>query len=378
MKKISQLCVLLCAIAPMAVFSVTPDQPASTNSAGKPSLDALFGDAIVAKGKGFEVKRTDLDGAVIKMKTQYAAAQAPAPANLEGQELKKLIIQKLITAQATDADRATAKTNVLDGIEKMKKAYNLTNEEEFNKAIESQLSPGETRADWEKQQINMATIPVVLERELNVKITDEDIKKFYDDPANIAHFEQPETLRVRHILLMTIDPATNEPLPADKKAEKKKQLEDILKRARAGEDFTKLADQYSEDPGVKENHGEYTLSRDSKFVEEFKTAAFALAKPGDISDVIESKFGYHIIKLEEKIPAKKVDFDKVKDRIKDYLTQLQFQKKAPAYTAKLVKNANVEILDEKLKGTDLSIEPPAEENAAPAAAAPASTNNPAK
>src|SRR5690349_16334554 len=135
MKKISQLCVLLCAIAPMAAFSVTPDQPASTNSAGKASLDALFGDAIVAKGKGLEVKRTDLDGAVIKMKAQYAAAQAPAPANLEAQELKKLIIQKLIMAQATDADRTTAKSNVMDGIEKMKKAYNITNDEEFDKAI---------------------------------------------------------------------------------------------------------------------------------------------------------------------------------------------------------------------------------------------------
>lgn len=375
MKKISQLCVLLCAIAPMAAFSVTPDQPASTNSAGKASLDALFGDAIVAKGKGLEVKRTDLDGAVIKMKAQYAAAQAPAPANLEAQELKKLIIQKLIMAQATDADRTTAKSNVMDGIEKMKKAYNITNDEEFDKAIESQLAPGETRADWEKQQINMATIPVVLERELNVKITDEDAKKFYDDPANIAHFEQPETWRVRHILLMTKDPTTNEPLSADKKAEKKKQMEDILKRARAGEDFTKLADQYSEDPGVKENHGEYTLNRDSHFVEEFKTATFALTNAGQISDIIESQFGYHIIKLEEKIPAKKVEFEKVKDRIKDYLTQLEFQKKAPAYTAKLVKNANVEILDEKLKGTDLSIEPPAEEGAPPAAAPPASTNH---
>ena len=61
MKKM-KLLALLCALAPLAAFSVTPDQPASTNKA---SLDSLFGDTVIAKGKGVEVKRTDLDAAVV-------------------------------------------------------------------------------------------------------------------------------------------------------------------------------------------------------------------------------------------------------------------------------------------------------------------------
>src|SRR3954471_16731769 len=111
MKKISQLCVLLCAIAPLAARSVTPDQPAQTHATGKatPSLDALFGDAVVAKGKGVEVKRNDLDAAVVKTKSMYAARQMPAPAELEPQALKSLIIQQLILGKATDADRAKGK-----------------------------------------------------------------------------------------------------------------------------------------------------------------------------------------------------------------------------------------------------------------------------
>ncbi len=86
MKKMSQLCVLLCAITPMAAFSVTPDQTASTN---KPSLDALFGDTVIAKGKGVEVKRTDLDAMVVQMKAGLAASQTPAPANLESAGVEK-------------------------------------------------------------------------------------------------------------------------------------------------------------------------------------------------------------------------------------------------------------------------------------------------
>ena len=112
MKKM-KLFVLLCALAPLAAFSVTPDQPA-TNAAGKgtTSLDSLFGDTVIAKGKGVEVKRTDLDAAVVKMKSAYAARQIPAPTDLEPQALKNLVIQQLILSKATDADRAAAKSKL--------------------------------------------------------------------------------------------------------------------------------------------------------------------------------------------------------------------------------------------------------------------------
>jgi len=364
MKKISQLCVLLCAITPMAAFSVTPDQPASTNSAGKaPSLDALFGDSVVAKGKGVEVKRNDLDSTVVKMKSMYAARQIPAPADLESQALKNLVIQQLILSKATDADRNTGKTNFMERIAKVKKENGLT-DEDFDKRLSAQFFGDETRAQWDKQQTDLLTIPVVLERELNVKITDDDVKKFYDDPANISAFEQPEMVRASHILLMTQDPETHQPLSADKKAAKKKQMEDILKQARSGADFGELAKKYSEDPGSKDKGGEYTFPR-GQMMKEFEDTAFSL-KTNEISDIIETSYGYHIIKLSEKIPAKKVDYDKVKEGIRDHLVQLELQKRLPAYTAKLVKDANIQIMDDKLKSTDFSVEAPKEEGSAPA------------
>jgi parvulin-like peptidyl-prolyl isomerase len=365
MKKISQLCVLLCAIAPLAAFSVTPPQPAPTN---KPSLDALFGDTVIAKGKGVEVKRTDLDAMVVRMKAGYAAQQMPAPADLESQALKNLVIQQLILSKATDADYAKAKTNFDEWVAKVKKANNFTNDEEFDKAVSRQLFGGETLDQWKKQRTDTMTVPVVLERELKVNVSDDEIKKFYDDPANISDFEQPEMVRAQHILLMTQDPTTHEPLPADKKAEKKKQMEDILKQAKApGADFGELAKKYSEDPGSKDKGGEYTFPR-NRMVKEFEDTAFSL-KPGEISDIIETTYGYHIIKLNEKIPAKKVDLSEVKDGIKDHLVQEQFQKLVPDYTAKLVKDADLKVTDEKLKNTDFSIEAP-KNDAAPATGTP--------
>jgi len=126
-----------------------------------------------------------------------------------------------------------------------------------------------------------------------------------------------------------------------------------LKRAKSGEDFAKLARQYSEDPGSKDNGGEYTFPR-GQMMPEFEAAAFSL-NTNQVSDVVTTPYGYHIIKLYEKIPAKKIDFDKAESDIKDYLTQQQIQKQFPQYSQKLRKDADVQILDDKLKPLDLPV-----------------------
>ncbi len=104
-------------------------------------------------------------------------------------------------------------------------------------------------------------------------MTDEEVKKFYDE--NPTRFEEPEMVRASHILLSTMDAATRQPLADDKKAVKRKQAEDLLKRARAGEDFAKLAKEFSEDPGSRDKGGEYTFPR-GQMVPEFESAAFSL------------------------------------------------------------------------------------------------------
>jgi parvulin-like peptidyl-prolyl isomerase len=124
-------------------------------------------------------------------------------------------------------------------------------------------------------------------------------------------------------------------------------MEGILKRARDGEDFAKLAKENSEDPGSKDKGGEYTFPR-GQMVPEFEAAAFSL-KTNQVSDIVTTQFGYHIIKLSEKIPAKKVEFEKVSTEITDYLKQQQTQKQLPDYISKLKKESGLEILDEKLK-----------------------------
>src|SRR5258708_27778380 len=125
--------------------------------------------------------------------------------------------------------------------------------------------------------------------------------------------------RASHILWGTKDQSSGTELTEDQKAAKRKQVDAILKRARDGEDFAKLAKDYSEDPGSKDKGGEYTFPH-GQMVAEFDAAAFSL-NTNQISDIVTTQFGYHIIKLLEKIPAKKVDLAKVAPEVKESLAQ---------------------------------------------------------
>lgn len=319
-----------------------------TNTTAPPSdiLTELFGDEIVAKGKGVEVKRSQLDSAMISFKASAAArGQRISPDQLrqiEQQVLQHLIQIQLLLGKATDADKAKGK-------ETAEKRFDLIlkragSEETLNRQLKA---VGMTDTGLRAKMSEEAVAEAALDRELKVTVSDDEVKKFYDE--NPARFEEPEMVRASHIVLGTLDPATGQPLPEEKKAAKRKQLEDLLKRARAGEDFAKLAGEFSEDPRAKETGGELTFPRGNPSVPpEFESAAFSL-NTNQVSDIITTQFGYHIIKLDEKIPAHKIELAKVSDDLKEGLKRREMEKLAPDYMAKLKQENNVEILDAKLK-----------------------------
>jgi peptidyl-prolyl cis-trans isomerase C len=340
----------LLAAAAVSAQAATPDQPASTNAAAsagsafKPTN--LFSNSIVAKGKGVEISRSMLDDEVIRIKSQYSAqGQTMAPdqaANLDGRVLDQLIQIQLLRARATPADKVAGKALAEKRYEEAKTRLG---EEALNRKLKLM---GTTREEVLEKWADTATAEVVLKRELKVEVSDADVKKFYED--NPARFEEPEMIRASHILLMTEDPKTGTELTVDQKAAKKKLMEDLLKRARAGEDFAKMAKEYSEDPGSKDKGGEYKFPR-GQMVPEFEAAAFSL-NTNQVSDIVTTRYGYHIIKLLEKIPAHKLEFAKVSPDIKEGLTQQALQKQVPDYMAKLKSEAVIQILDEKLKASD--------------------------
>jgi len=349
---------------------------AATNATPTDEMAKLFGDPVIAKGKGVEVKRSQLDAEVQRIQTTLAAqGRTLTPEDvsaIEPRVLNDLITKQLLLSQATAADKANGKAEFEKMEQQLKTAGKLT-DEQFNQKLNAQLQLlNLSKAEWEKQSTDQTTALMVLKRELNVSVTDAETKAFYS--TNAEKFEVPEMVHVRHILLLTIDPTTRQPLPDDQQQAKRKQINDILKRARAGEDFAKLAEQYSDDPGSKDNGGDLPpFDQDGNFGGGrmdvgFTAAAFSLTN-NQISDVVTTQYGYHIIQLLDKTPARKLALtDKlpssettVAEDIKDYLEQQKLKEHAPAYLKKLNKDAGVQILDPSLKpvATDATDEPTA-------------------
>ena len=371
-----------------AVFSTLVQ--GAENTPRTPKLSDLFGDDVIARGKGVEVKRSQLEEAFTAFKANLAArGQQMREDQRYGQEaqlLQRLIVTQILTNRVTDADRKLAKElGEKFAAESMKSA---TSEDAFNRQLKAM---GLTPEQFQRRVTEQSLVEAVIKREVTstIQITDEQVKQFYTtgedvivrliqsdlvkvekDPAappglvkqmkdrmaeirksNLARLEQPERVKVSHIFMTTIDRQSEEPLPAEQIAFKRQQMAKLRKRAIDGEDFAKLVQDFSEDRGLKQTKGEYTFSREDPFAPEFKAAAFSLT-PGQLSDVVSTAIGVHVIKLLEKLPAKKAELDKVAPDLKDFLTQQEIQRVMPEFFARVAKDANIEILDPKYRATE--------------------------
>lgn len=144
-----------------------------------------------------------------------------------------------------------------------------------------------------------------------------------------------------HILISTVDQKTGKPMDEKVKVEAKKKAEEVLAKVKAGGDFAKLAKEYSQDPGSKENGGSLGEFGKGKMVPEFEKAAFSL-KAGEVSNLVESQFGYHIIKVNKIVDEK---FENVVPTLKQELIQKNMQE----LIQKIEKDAKVEKFEKKLK-----------------------------
>ena len=346
--------VLVAALATSLVAASTSNAADTNKSSGSSKIEALLGDPVIAKGKGVEIKRSQLDAEMLNVQAMANARRQQIPADqmvlIEREKLNDLIGFQLLLKKSNDADLAKGKEQFEKALARLKKDNKLT-DEEFVEKLSTQLKiQNLTRAEWDKQRIDQITVASVLERELKVNITDADAKKFYDE--NPSKFEQPEQVRASHVLISTRDMETGTEFTEEQKKAKRKVADDVRKRAAAGEDFAKLAKEFSEDPGSKDTGGEYTFPR-GKMVPEFEAAAFSL-NTNQVSDVVTTQFGYHIIKLSEKMPAKMTSLAEVSDDLKEALKsqELQKQLRDTDFMEKLMKEAGVEILDEKMKKLD--------------------------
>jgi peptidyl-prolyl cis-trans isomerase C len=250
--------------------------------------------------------------------------------------LDRLVFLKVLTALATPEDKVKGEANTRKSIEDVKARAGT--DTGFKRLLQrSGLDePTFLRLKQEEQ-----TVLVVLDRVLKSKIqvSDEAVAKYYNDEP--SKFERPEMIKVAHVLLTTRDSATGKDLTEAEKKTKRAKAEELLNRLKKGEDFAKLARENSEDPGSRNNGGELTIARGQTVVE-FEAAASAL-KAGELSSIVTTQFGYHIIKGGERKAASRLSLAETSKDIREYLIQKEFEKQIPEFTEQLKKEAGLEI-----------------------------------
>jgi peptidyl-prolyl cis-trans isomerase D len=185
------------------------------------------------------------------------------------------------------------------------KAYYERNKAQYNNSIP------------EKRQIKYVIVDSA-KMAAATTVTDQDLQSYYDQHRD--EYRVPEQVKVTHILIKIPLPAPGAKVDDKAVADARAKAEDVLKQVKAGGDFAKLAEKYSDDPGSAKSGGELGWIGRGRTVPEFEKAAFSLGK-GETSDLVQSSYGFHIIRVEDKQTAHLKTLAEVKSEIEEKVKQ---------------------------------------------------------
>lgn len=312
--------------------AAAPGQAAGQPPAAKPVPAQL--PEVLAKVNGDAIQRVEFERALRNLEAQ---AGGPVPADrrdvIYRQVLDQIVALKLL-AQESQARKVAIPDAEVDGrLNQIKGQF--PNEQAFTEALaQRQMTPDKLKADIRQQLAAMKLVQA--EVESTVKVGDPEIQAFYQ--KNPDRFQQPEAVHVAHVLIRIPE---NGDAAAKQKA--KTEADSVLAQAKKGTDFAALAKKHSQDTQSAANGGDIGFVAKGQAVPAFEAAAFAL-KPGQLSGVVESPFGYHVIKGIEHRPGRTIPLDEVKGQVGEFLKAQQMEEKTTAFVEKLKVKGKVEIL----------------------------------
>jgi len=249
-------------------------------------------------------------------------------------EAMDLMVEQELVAQAAEIEGIKADAAEVDKhVDEMRSVFDR--DDQFRMKLEGD---GFTEESFRRHIGRMMAAKIYLDRiRMDASdVSNSELQKFYEE--NEHRLTLPDQVRVRHILLKWKPLGTQ-----DDRAAIRDQMQPILDRARSGEDFATLAREFSEDSGTRQNGGDTGLFVSGTMVPPFEEVAFAL-KPGEISDPVDTVFGVHILKLEERQEGSLMPFDEVREQLRDYVREQQMGAAVQAKIDELRVAANVEVL----------------------------------
>ena len=310
---------------PAAPSQTAPPEPAKPVPAQLPD--------VLARVNGEAITKTDFEDAV---RTAEQQAGTPVPPD-QRDRVYRQILDQMIGYKLLIQESKARKVDIPDAdvearIISLKQQF--PTEDAFKQALDQRhMTVEQIKADARQ---NLA-ISKLVESEIapKVAVKAEDVQAFYQQ--NPQNFKESEKVHASHILISA--PKTADAATRDKARAK---AESILKDVQAGKDFATLAKQNSEDPGSAANGGDLGFFQEGQMVPQFNAVAFSL-KPGAVSNVVETDFGYHIIKVIEKQPGRAVPLDEAKPRIEQYLETQNREKQTSSFVNGLRAKGKIEV-----------------------------------
>jgi len=342
----AKLEILICLVIFFVAFGSTANSVPNTPPAepNRPAGTALKKNVAVTVN-GIDITESEVDAAVAQqLKRMKMSAQMPPQflvqykKQIRHQVLERLIAG-LLVAEKVRAEAVVTEEEVIEYLEKMGSMQRPpVSLEDIKKRVEAS---GQS-FDRIKQNIReglgyQKLIDVQCAGRIN--ITEDDAKKYYD--KNIERFKTPQQVRASHILIKpdTSDPNTD---PNEAKAKAKAKTQELLKQIRNAADFATLARANSACPSAARG-GDLGFKPRGMWVKPFEEAAFKL-KVGQVSDVVETQFGYHIIKVTDHKDPSIVMFEQAKDEIINNLTRKKRDEIAKEYIESLKAKAKENIV----------------------------------
>jgi peptidyl-prolyl cis-trans isomerase SurA len=272
-----------------------------------------------------------------------AEKQAPlddtARSQIRRSALERVVEKKLVEQKIKELNIKVTDEEIRQAIDDVKKQNNIPSQEAFVAALASQGLSYELYRTQLQEQIEKLKL-VSVEVRAKIHVSETELREFYD--SNRSKYTEDESYRARHIFFKTNEKSGAE----DIKLSMKNALM-VLAEARSGKDFTELAKTYSEDPAARKDGGDLGLFKKGDMQPELEAAIITM-KPGEISELVYTPVGFHIIKLEERISGKLKPFEGLKAEIEEAVYKKKSEERFSQWAKDLRAKATIEIKD--LKG----------------------------
>jgi peptidyl-prolyl cis-trans isomerase C len=292
--------------------------------------------AATVNGKAIPYADLEVEMTLLKRRMEQQGQALPEEhmSEIQAQLLNEMINQELLYQESQQRGFKIEEHKVDEEMSALKARY--ANPGEFHQILsEMNLTENKIKVQMEQKM----AIRAWLDKEIipSAQVSDEEAKTFYDQ--NPLYFTEPAQVHARHILVSRDDGAT-----AETRQAARKKIDELKMRIDAGEDFAALAKEYSDCPS-KENGGDLGYFAQGKMVRPFAEKAFGM-KINEVSDPVETQFGYHLIQVLGRRESKTVEFDDAKDQIKQNLRNDNIQEKVETRLTALRNSASIKTFDQ--------------------------------